>query len=93
MSIEPLRGGPDRGPVLARPSVTPAALLVRSAAANRSSPGTANDILDYELWRRAADREDAVLSRHLAPEDQKLFALVLSLARLCAQRDAKGGEA
>lgn len=43
--------------------------------------------LDYELWRRAEDRKDLALHDSLRPEEQRLFSLTLSLARLAAQRD------
>lgn len=46
--------------------------------------------LDYELWRRAETRREQALHPDLTPDQQLLMPLVLSLARLAAQRDAKG---
>lgn len=48
--------------------------------------------MDYELWRRAQDRREQDLLEELSAEQRLLAPLVLSLARLAAQRDAKDGE-
>jgi hypothetical protein len=45
--------------------------------------------LDEELWRRAETRREADLYQDATPEDRLLLPLVLSLARLAAQRDAR----
>lgn len=44
--------------------------------------------LDEELWRRAETRREASLHPDAAPEDRLLLPLIMSLARLAAQRDA-----
>ena len=48
--------------------------------------------LDEELWRRAQVRRERDMYPELSDEDRLLLPLVLSLARLAAQRDAKGGD-
>jgi len=45
--------------------------------------------LDEELWRRAESRREADLYPDADETDRALLPLVLSLARLAAQRDAK----
>jgi hypothetical protein len=45
--------------------------------------------IDEELWRRAEIRREADLYPEADPADRALLPLVLSLARLAAQRDAK----
>ena len=45
--------------------------------------------LDEELWRRAQSRREAALGEGASTADQMLLPLVLSLARLAAQRDAR----
>ena len=47
--------------------------------------------LDAELWRRAQARREAVLGGGAPEADRLLLPLVLSLARLAAQRDARAG--
>jgi hypothetical protein len=47
-------------------------------------------ILDRELWRRRQDRREACLAGDLGNKDAMLLPLVLALARLAAQRDARG---
>lgn len=47
--------------------------------------------VDDELWRRAEARREASLYADLCDEDRLLLPLVLSLARLAAQRDARMG--
>jgi len=42
--------------------------------------------LDEELWRRAESRREAELYHDASVEDRLLLPLVLSLARLAAQR-------
>lgn len=44
---------------------------------------------EEELWRRAETRREADLYPDATPEDRLLLPLILSLARLAAQRDAK----
>lgn len=44
--------------------------------------------IDEELWRRAETRREDDLYQDASPEDRLLLPLVLSLARLAAQRDA-----
>ncbi len=44
--------------------------------------------LDEELWRRAETRREAGLHLDASDEDRLLLPLILSLARLAAQRDA-----
>lgn len=44
--------------------------------------------LDDELWRRAEARREAELDVDAPGDDRLLLPLVLSLARLAAQRDA-----
>lgn len=44
--------------------------------------------LDDELWRRAEARREAELDVEAPGDDLLLLPLVLSLARLAAQRDA-----
>lgn len=44
--------------------------------------------LDDELWRRAETRREAELDVDGPRDDRLLLPLVLSLARLAAQRDA-----
>lgn len=51
-----------------------------------------NTTVDYELWRRAQDRREQDLLEGLTAEQRLLAPLVLSLARLAAQRDAKSQE-
>lgn len=48
--------------------------------------------LDYELWRRAEDRREAATYAELTPEQRLLVPLVLSLARLAAQRDSHAAQ-
>ena len=45
-------------------------------------------ILDDELWKRAQTRREADVVKGESVEHQMLVPLVLSLARLAAQRDA-----
>lgn len=45
-------------------------------------------ILDDELWKRAQTRREAALVEGKPVDHQMLLPLVLSLARLAAQRDA-----
>lgn len=45
--------------------------------------------LDLELWKRRQLRLDQAQAAAFPPEDAELIPLVLSLARLAAQRDAK----
>jgi hypothetical protein len=45
--------------------------------------------IEEELWRRAEARREANLYPDAAPSDRLLLPLVMSLARLAAQRDAK----
>jgi hypothetical protein len=42
-----------------------------------------------ELWRRSQSRREAALHPDLSEDDGRLLPLVLSLARLAAQRDAR----
>lgn len=44
---------------------------------------------DEELWRRSEQRRETALYPDLGDADRILLPLVLSLARLAAQRDAK----
>lgn len=44
--------------------------------------------LDDELWRRAEARREADMDVDAPGDDRLLLPLVLSLARLAAQRDA-----
>ena len=44
--------------------------------------------LDEELWRRAQARREAEFDVDAPGDDRLLLPLVLSLARLAAQRDA-----
>lgn len=44
--------------------------------------------LDDELWRRSEARREAELHLDAPDDDRLLLPLVLSLARLAAQRDA-----
>lgn len=45
--------------------------------------------LDDELWRRAQSRREAAMGADLSVADQMILPLVLSLARLAAQRDVR----
>lgn len=45
--------------------------------------------LERELWRRRQDRRDAERADGLPEEDAAVIPLVLSLARLAAQRDVR----
>lgn len=67
-----------------------ARFLIHPTKAPDMTEKTPSRDLDYELWRRTEDRRDAARSPHLPPQDQKLFSLVLSLARLAARRDSLG---
>lgn len=51
------------------------------------------DTLDEELWRRAETRREAGLYPGASDEDRLLLPLILSLARLAAQRDAQTARA
>lgn len=42
-----------------------------------------------ELWRRAQDRREAGMDQDGSQSDRMILPLVLSLARLAAQRDAR----
>ena len=42
-----------------------------------------------ELWRRAEGRRETALVSDLGPFERSLLSLVLSMARLSAQRDAR----
>jgi len=46
--------------------------------------------LDDELWRRAEARREALMLTGATEDERLLMPLALSLARLMAQRDAKG---
>lgn len=48
-----------------------------------------DDGLDAALWGRRHRRRDLAQSAALSPEDATIVPLVLSLARLAAQRDAR----
>jgi hypothetical protein len=45
--------------------------------------------IDEELWLRAQARREDELGAGVSPADRLLLPLVLSLARLAAQRDAR----
>lgn len=45
--------------------------------------------VEVELWRRAQDRRDRTLTAGMESADAALVPLVLALARLSAQRDAR----
>jgi hypothetical protein len=45
--------------------------------------------LEDELWRRAETRREAAMYPNASEQDRALVPLVLSLARLAAQRDAR----
>lgn len=47
--------------------------------------------LDEELWRRAETRRESGLYTDMQTDERMLLPLVLSLARLAAQRDAAAG--
>ena len=47
--------------------------------------------VDEELWRRSEARREASLYPEASGDDRLLLPLVLSLARLAAQRDTRGG--
>ena len=47
---------------------------------------------EEELWRRAEDRREAQLALGLTSFDQSLLALVMSMARLAAQREARSSD-
>lgn len=51
--------------------------------------GGPGNVLDNELWKRRHDRLDQVRAREFPSQDVPLASLVLALARLTAQRDAK----
>ena len=53
------------------------------------TPDQPLSILDEELWRRSEARSVNTLLPEASEEDHLLIALVRSLARLAAQRDAK----
>ncbi len=55
--------------------------------ANRNS-FPSNRSFDEEMWRRAEDRREASLHLDATEDERLLLPLVLSLARLAAQRDA-----
>lgn len=57
----------------------------QSQPAGRALPLAAS--LDDELWRRAEARREAELHVDAPGDDRLLLSLVLSLARLAAQRD------
>lgn len=48
-----------------------------------------HDVLDHELWMRRHDRLDKARAMSLSTNDALLAPLVLALARLAAQRDAR----
>ena len=48
------------------------------------------DDLAGELWRRMQTKREVTLSGESSEFDRALVALVMSLARLSAQRDARG---
>ena len=50
---------------------------------------SSSSVLEEELWRRSVARREAVLYPDLTAGDRLLLPLILSLARLTAQRDAK----
>lgn len=54
---------------------------------------TQSTALDVELWRRAQTRREAVMTDGASEADQLLLPLVLSLARLTAQRDVRAAKA
>lgn len=45
--------------------------------------------IEDELWKRAETRRELELYPEVSPEDRLLLPLILSLARLAAQQDAK----
>lgn len=47
--------------------------------------------LDEQLWRKAEERREAQLHPERTEDETLLLPLVLSLARLAAQRDMRGG--
>lgn len=49
--------------------------------------------VDEELWLRAQARREDELGDGMVPADRLLLPLVLSLARLAAQRDAQARNA
>lgn len=55
----------------------------------RENPALAGS-LDEELWRRAEARREEHLYPNASAEERLLLPLVLSLARLAAQRDVTG---
>lgn len=50
-----------------------------------------NLLIEDELWRRAETRREATQHPDLPDDEALLLPLVLSLARLAAQRDARTG--
>lgn len=46
--------------------------------------------LDEQLWRKAEERREAQLHPDRTEDEALLLPLVLSLARLAAQRDMRG---
>jgi hypothetical protein len=46
-------------------------------------------VMDRELWRRAQTRREAERFSEASARDRLLLPLVLSLARLAAQRDSR----
>lgn len=60
---------------------------MRTAQANNSSIRLGRS-LEEELWRRSETRREAHLYPDVGEEDRLLLPLILSLARLAAQRDA-----
>jgi len=89
------QGRPSRRLVLgfARLSVQrdAARILIHPTKAPDMTDKTPSRDLDYELRCRTEDRRDAARNSDLPPQDQKLFSLVLSLARLAARRDSLDG--
>ena len=49
-------------------------------------------MLEDELWRRAQSRREAAMAADMSESDRLLLPLVLSLARLAAQRDVRGAK-
>ena len=46
-------------------------------------------VLESELWHRRQDRREAALTALMSKEDADLAPLIMALARLAAQRDAR----
>lgn len=55
----------------------------------RSPADQSLSVIDEELWRRSEARRVAALTPDASQEERLLIPLVMSLARLAAQRDAK----